>query len=197
MMTKRTRCCRCKRPQSVCYCHTIKEIPNSWPVHILQHPRESGHGIGTAGIAALSLTNCTLQVGDKFTHASLAVDTQKAVLIYPSDDAVSLETLQEKSPQTLIFLDATWRKSHRMLLESPVLQGLPKVGLQVKQLSRYRIRKSKYASSLSTLEAIAHCLSFIENNEEKYSPLLRSMDWMIEKQISLMGEEVFKRNYFK
>jgi DTW domain-containing protein YfiP len=84
-----------------------------------------------------------------------------------------------------------------MLMESPELQTLPTVGLQPDQASRYRIRKSKFEASLSTVEAIAHCLAFLEQDEKKYLPLLHTMDWMIEKQISLMGAEVFERNYRK
>jgi len=186
---------RCLRPSSVCYCHTLRQINNVWPVYILQHPRESKHAIGTARIAQLSLGACSLQVGECFSLAEAAIDPLQSVLIYPGDDADSLESLSCSSPQTLIFLDASWRKSHRMLMESPQLQALPKIGLQPNSKSRYRIRKSKSAQSLSTLEAIVLALSCLEQDEEKYSPLLESMDWMIEKQIEWMGEAVFKKNY--
>lgn len=192
---KRTSCSRCLRPSAVCYCHTLRHINNFWPVSILQHPREVKHAIGTARIAELSLGACRLQVGERFTLAEAAIDPLQSVLIYPGGDAGSLGSLSCSVPQTLIFLDASWRKSHRMLMESPQLQALPKIGLQPKGKSRYRIRKSKYAQSLSTLEAIVLALSCLEQDEEKYSPLLESMDWMIEKQIELMGEAVFKKNY--
>ncbi|MBV1874649.1 MAG: DTW domain-containing protein [Gammaproteobacteria bacterium] len=194
-MTKRASCPHCKRPVRVCYCHTIQQVDNQWPVHILQHPREAKHAIGTAGIAALSLNNCQLQQGENFTLNSMGLETRQAVLIYPGEDAESLELLRNDLPKTLVFLDASWRKSHRMLMESPELQGLVKIGLQSELASRYRIRKSKYAESLSTLEAIAHVLACLESDEAKYMPLLNSMDWMIEKQISLMGEDVYRRNY--
>ena len=194
-MKTRATCSRCKRPMRVCYCHTLKQLDNHWPVHILQHPGESQHGIGTAGIAFLSLMNSQLQVGESFTSDSITVDLKNAVLIYPGEDANSLDILRSDLPQTLIFMDASWRKSYRMLMESPDLQALPKVGLKPESVSRYRIRKSRYNASLSTVEAIAYTLGFLERNKEKYLPLLNCMDWMIEKQISLMGEEVFRRNY--
>ena len=194
-MTKRERCLRCKRPLRVCYCHTIKQVDNLWPVHILQHPLEAKHAVGTAAIAALSLNNCRLQRGEHFTLSEIGLNEQQCVLIYPGEDAGSLKVLQNELPKSLIFLDASWRKSHRMLMESPELQELPKIALQPEQASRYRIRKSKYAESLSTLEAITHALSYLESDDKKYKSLLSSMDWMIEKQISLMGEKVFKQNY--
>lgn len=197
---KRSTCLHCHRPLPVCYCHTLKQIANFWPVHILQHPRESKHAIGTANIAALSLTNCKLQIGENFTRESISTDEHQAVLIYPGKDAGSLASLkiqadESQAPQTLIFLDASWRKSRRMLMESPELQSLPKISLHPGHVSRYRIRKSKHPDSLSTLEAIVHTLAVLEQEEEKYLPLLQSMDWMIEKQISLIGEAVFKKNY--
>ena len=197
---KRSSCLQCKRPLSVCYCHTIKRIDNHWPVFILQHPHESKHAIGTANIVELSLTKCKLQVGENFNRESLPVDEHQAVLIYPGEDAEPLEVLNTQTSQiqqtkTLVFLDASWRKSYRMLMESPVLQALPKITLHPTQVSRYQIRKSKLPHSLSTLEAVVHTLAGLEKNEGKYLPLLQSMDWMIEKQIELMGEEVFKKNY--
>ncbi|MBQ0721488.1 MAG: DTW domain-containing protein [Gammaproteobacteria bacterium] len=197
---KRQSCSRCQRPVAQCFCHTLQQRDNRWPVRILQHPGESGHAIGTARIAALSLSHCQLDIGENFSRASLFTDNstgagQNAVLIYPGEDATPLASLQTKEPQTLIFLDASWRKSRRMLMESPALQALPKVALQPGHASRYRIRKSKQRDSLSTLEAIVHSLAFLEQDEEKYLPLLHSMDWMIDQQIALMGEAVFTKNY--
>jgi len=194
-MKKRSTCLRCKRPSSVCYCHTIQLVDNHWPVHILQHRREAKHAIGTSAIAALSLSHCQLQVGESFTLQSMAMDVSKAVLVYPGEGAGTLDAVERGAPQTLVFMDASWRKSHRMLMESPELQALPRVGLRLDQASRYRIRKSKFVASLSTVEAIVHCLAFLEQDKKKYLPLLHTMDWMIDKQISLMGAEVFERNY--
>ncbi len=194
-MSKRATCSDCNRPTSVCYCHTLKPVDNHWPVCILQHPSESKHAMGTATIAARSLINCQLHKGEHFALNSLGSNAQQAVLVYPGEETVSLDSLQQGEPKTVIFLDASWRKSYRMLMESPELKTLPKVSLQPTQPSRYRIRKSKQSNSLSTLEAIAYTLGALEQNDEKYLPLLHSMDWMIEKQISLMGAAVFSRNY--
>ena len=82
-----------------------------------------------------------------------------------------------------------------MLLESPALMQLPKVSFQPETVSRYRIRKEPDQYALSTLEAIVYALSVLEGNADTYKPLLDSMDWMIEKQIELMGKDVFEKNY--
>jgi len=72
---------------------------------------------------------------------------------------------------------------------------LPRVSFQPETVSRYRIRKEPDEYALSTLEAIVYALSVLEGNVDTYQPLLDSMDWMIEKQIELMGRDVFERNY--
>jgi len=197
---KRSICSRCTRPVKVCYCHTLSAVHNRWPIHILQHPKESKHPIGTARIAELSLSQCILQVGEKFTLESIRnirSEFNDFVVVYPGEDSMSIESLDPLYTKTLIFLDASWRKSRRMLYESPELMALPKVGIHPKKASHYRIRKAPDTNSLSTLEAIVYTLSVLENNGEvgEFSSLLNSMDWMIEKQIELMGRGVFERNY--
>ena len=200
---KRSICTQCKRPLKVCYCHTIQHINNRWPIHILQHPAESKHAIGTARIASLSLKQCQLQVGENFDDEALEsviseevnAEVGQPLLVYPGEHSQDLAELDPLQPQPLIFIDASWRKSRRMLLESPALMQLPKVSFQPETVSRYRIRKEPDEYALSTLEAIVYALSVLEGNADTYQPLLDSMDWMIEKQIELMGRGVFEKNY--
>ncbi len=195
---KRSICTACKRPLKVCYCHTIQHVENRWPIHILQHPAESKHAIGTARIASLSLNQCQLQVGESFDDEALVSvisDGAQPLLVYPGEQSQDLAELNPFLPRPLVFIDASWRKSRRMLLESPALMQLPKVSFQPQTVSRYRIRKEPDEYALSTLEAIVYALSVLEGNADTYLPLLDSMDWMIEKQIELMGRDVFEKNY--
>ncbi len=195
---KRSICTACKRPLKVCYCHTIQHVENRWPIHILQHPAESKHAIGTARIASLSLNQCQLQVGESFDDEALVSvisDGAQPLLVYPGEQSQDLAELNPFLPRPLVFIDASWRKSRRMLLESPALMQLPKVSFQPQTVSRYRIRKEPDEYALSTLEAIVYALSVLEGNADTYLPLLGSMDWMIEKQIELMGRDVFENNY--
>ena len=106
-----------------------------------------------------------------------------------------MQQLQAESPRPLVFLDGTWRKTKAMYLQSPLLQSLPLVQLQLAHPSRYRIRKEPNAMAMSTIEAIALLLGELEADDEKYQPLLNSMDWIIDYQIKAMGKTVFNRNY--
>jgi DTW domain-containing protein YfiP len=193
---KRQTCDQCKRPTSHCYCRTIKHINNLWPVHILQHKLEDKHPLGTARIARLSLAHCDIHpLTDE--RLDLPILDSKPLLIYPGEDAQDIDTIDKNTIRPLIFIDATWRKSRRVLYENPKLNELDKVSFTPNFKSRYRIRKEPKDNFVSTLEAIAHVLSVLEGDNKKYEPMLRSMDYIIETQIANMGEETFHKHYLE
>lgn len=207
-MPPRARCPRCQRPSLLCYCAQLPtaSLHNHWPVTILQHPQESRHALGTARIAQLGLRDCRLIVGDSETlQAEVArlVASERVALIYPGADSQPLSVLREQPPQRLLFIDATWRKSRRLLLDSAWLAALPRYHLESSPPSRYRIRKEPHSEALSTLEAIVYALTFleravegcVESDENKYTPLLQIMDGLIDEQIRAMGPETFAKNY--
>lgn len=187
----RRECCpRCTRPLSVCYCAQIESVANRWPVAILQHPRESRHAVGTARIAALSLARCELsELREAFSPEP------GDVLVYPGDRARPLDELTTDSPRRLVFLDASWRKSRRMLHEQPALAGLPRYHLVDVPASRYRIRREPDPGFLSTVEAVVLTLEQVERSPGRYQALLRVMDWMIDQQIRHMGESTYHQHY--
>lgn len=191
-MRSRSYCPRCARPLPVCYCALIRPVDNRWPVRILQHHRESGHAIGTARIAALSLARCDLDVlqGD-------FLPAPDEVLVYPGTDARPLDELIEGPPRQLLFLDASWRKSRRILYEQPALAALPRYCLAEVPLSRYRIRREPEQGFLSTVEAVVLALETLERGPGRYHSLLRVMDWMIDQQIHFMGDAVYRRHYLE
>ena len=195
---KRPSCAHCNSPLNRCLCHTISTIDNHWPVHILQHSNESNHAVGTAKIAQLSLRQCELNIS-KITveHECVikAILAAKPILVFPTAKSAPLESIDTNNARPLIFLDATWRKAKRMYLESELLQSLPTAHLQAASLPAYKIRKSPSSKALSTIEAIAETLSALEDDAKKYQPLLASMSWMIERQIELMGDATYQKNY--
>lgn len=207
-MPPRARCPRCQRPSLRCYCAQLPSpaLQNHWPVTILQHPQESRHALGTARIAQLGLSDCALLVGDAETwlaEVARQFAEEGIALIYPGADSQPLSVLREQPPRRLLFIDATWRKSRRILLESAWLAALPRYHLESPPASRYRIRKEPHGEALSTLEAVVHALAFlegaaegdVESGENKYAPLLQVMDGLVDEQIRAMGPETFAKNY--
>jgi len=196
-MIKRMLCQRCERPINVCYCQNITTLENQWPVYIFQYFKENKYALGTARIAKLSLNNCNIFPSNHQEYQK-QLDTlflQSPLLIFPGKDSIPLTSLSLSKPKPLIFLDGTWRKTRRLLHESPQLESFVKVSFETNRLSRYRIRKAPSLFSVSTLEAIVYVLSYLENEPTKYQSLLNSMDLMINKQIEMMGETTFKKNY--
>ncbi len=140
----------------------------------------------------MSLADCRLHEWSGGDPA--AVDG--CALIYPGHQARPLAELTA-APRPLLFLDATWRKSRRMLHESALLARLPRYGLERTPASRYRIRRQPRTDGVSTLEAIVLALEQLEQAPGKYHPMLEVMDWMVERQIECMGETTYRRNYLK
>jgi DTW domain-containing protein len=180
-------------------------VDNVWPVRILQDRRESKHAMGTARIAKLSLRSCELTVLDAdkpelgATREAISQCLNSAagqpVLIYPGVDALPLQQLTEGPVRPLIFLDASWRRSRLILHTCPALASLPRYGLTTNMQSRYRIRKAPESGALSTLEAIVMALGILDGGTERFDPLLKVMDWMVDQQINAMGDAVYRANY--
>ena len=154
--------------------------------------------MGTANIAALSLSNCRVIDVERVEDNESLVSLLKQVgtyLVYPSQTSCEMSSLTqpESSIKQLVFLDGTWRKTRRLYFESPLMQSLPAVHFENLQ-GRYRIRKAKEQNAVSTLEAVTHALTLLEP-EKDFKSILKTMDWMIDRQIETMGDEVYKYNY--
>lgn len=181
----------------------LPHIYSEWPVLILQESRELRHPLGTARMAAMSLENSELQTislnpenRDEACRIINNLLARKPVLIYPGQQAQPVSDLRDGAAhRPLLFIDASWRKSRRLLHEFPALAALP--GYQLTDLadSRYRIRREPTVGAVSTLEAITATLGVLEQDPLKFRPLLRAMDWMVDQQITHMGEDVYASNY--
>ena len=78
-----------------------------------------------------------------------------------------------------MVLDATWRKSRKMLHLSPGLQRLPRLTLDDVPASRYAIRKAHKPGQLSTLEATCAALAQLEGDAARWQPLLHAFDGLV------------------
>jgi DTW domain-containing protein YfiP len=96
-----------------------------------------------------------------------------------------LEPAQLVHPETLrlVVLDATWRKSRKMLHLSPGLQRLPRLALDEVPAGRYAIRKAHAPGQLSTLEATCAALAQLESKAERWQPLLAAFDAFVAGQM--------------
>ena len=194
----RSTCPTCLRAQSACICGWITPLVHRVQVVILQHPMELTQAKGSGRLLHLSLPRSHLLVGETFDAAQLhdvwmhnTSEHQRAVLLYPStqDDPQLLpattapdEWLQDPASLCLVVLDATWRKSRKMLHLNPWLQQLPRMALSDPPASRYYIRKAHGAHQLSTLEATCAALAQLEGQADLCAPLLNAFDGFVAQQ---------------
>lgn len=203
--SSRKQCPSCRRPAGYCYCSRITVVNNRIPVFILQDKRESRHALGTARMAALSLKHAEIAEVDPDRpeeHADVLArgfsqPLASPLLLYPG----GLEPRMAASgfahtPPELLVIDADWKRSRRMLHVFPQLAALPRISLSNLPGSRYRIRKEPGPNAVSTLEAIVATLQQLEPGRD-FTPLLATMDWVIDQQIARMGQGVFEANYIK
>ena len=114
------------------------------------------------------------------------------VLLYPptpQDDetpALDLERLKDPSRVRLVVLDATWRKSRKMLHLNPLLRRLPRLSLDEAPASNYLIRKAHKPGQLSTLEATCAALAQLEGDAGRYQTLLKAFDGFVAQQLAFV-----------
>ncbi|MBR7635608.1 tRNA-uridine aminocarboxypropyltransferase [Janthinobacterium lividum] len=198
---KRARCPACLRAASSCICRWIAPVSHAVEVLILQHPLEVHNAKGSARLLHLSLPNSRMLTGEQFapdTLAELLADKHN-VLLYPDtpgdrslgiapppalDPAILLDPARFSARLRLVVLDATWRKSRKMLYLNPPLQQLPRLPLRDTPASHYLIRKAHAPDQLSTLEATCYALMQLEQDADRFVPLIAAFDGFVAQQLS-------------
>ena len=193
----RPQCPRCLRPITHCLCALIPSLDSRTRILLLQHPSEVNHALNTARLAALGLNNAQLVVGEVFDDLATLLNPPgyQARLLFPADDAQSLQTYTPSDqPLLLIVPDGTWRKARKLLHLNPLLAALPRVTLAGESVSRYRLRKAPGPGALSTVEAIVQALQVLEA-PTSFDALLKPFDALIDGQIAAMGAAVYEKNH--
>lgn len=193
---KRARCPTCLRAQSACICRWITHVAPRAALLVLQHPLEVANAKNSARLLHLSVAGSRLAVGEAFDRAELDAllhaDGRVPVLLYPDtpgDPSLPapppFEALEAQQLR-LVLLDATWRKSRKMLYLNPALQALPRLALVDVAPSNYRIRKAHAPHQLSSLEAAALALAQLEGDDAALRPLFDAFDGFVQQQAAYM-----------
>ena len=188
---KRARCAPCLRAQSACICRWITKVEPRAALLVLQHALEVANAKNSARLLHLSVAGSVLAVGEAFDggelEALLHADGRVPVLLYPDTpgdaglpapppfEAMDAQRLR------LVVLDATWRKSRKMLYLNPGLQALPRLALQGDlPASRYgALRKAHAPGQLSTLEAAACALQRLAPAGPSLQPLRDALEGLL------------------
>jgi DTW domain-containing protein YfiP len=177
---RRAACARCLRPQATCLCALVRPTAHRTEVLVLQHPQEQRQAKNSVALLRLSLAHCEVVVGERFAPEVLQALLQRpghdTRLLYPDVTAAPAPpspAVSASAPLRLVVLDATWRKSLRMLLEHPALAALPRLSLDAPAPTRYRsIRAARRVDQVSTLEATVQALAMLEGPSFHAAPLL-------------------------
>jgi len=159
---------------------------------ILQHPLEVGNAKNSARLLHLCVSGSVMATGEAFDAGvldnMLYAEGRTPVLLYPATPGDAGLPVPPSMPMLpvdalrLVLLDATWRKSRKMLYLNPALQRLPRLGLTDVAPSNYRIRKAHAPHQLSSLEAAAQALGQLEDAPGHFSPLLDAFDGFVAQQ---------------
>jgi DTW domain-containing protein YfiP len=197
MNQKRLLCNQCQLAMANCICKFAVSIDNPVELLVLQHPKETSEAKNTIRLLQLCTQNMQVITGEKFEHeeifANLYHDQKIPLLLYPETKeltALGLATPAalpdlsniELSRIRLVLIDATWKKSRKMLYLNPSLQNLPRLPLQNLPDSLYSIRKAHNQNQLSSLEACCYAWRQLENNPSAHSELLTAFVGFVEQQ---------------
>ncbi len=181
---RRAACPRCLRPLPTCLCALAQPTAHRTEVLVLQHPQEQRQAKNSVALLRLSLADCEVVVGERFEagvlRSLLHRPGRHTRLLYPDVPAAPAPPAHatiDDAPLRLVVIDATWRKSLRMLIEHPALAALPRLSLAAPPPTRYRaIRAARRADQVSTLEATVHALALLEGPSFDAAPLLDAFD---------------------
>ena len=193
---RRRVCATCLRAQTACICQWIAPVAPQASLLVLLHPLEVGNAKNSGRLLHLCVAGSALAVGETFDadllNALLHADGRTPVLLYPetADDRnlpapPPLPSLAAPALR-LVVLDATWRKSRKMLYLNPTLQRLPRLALRDVAPSNYRIRKAHAPHQLSSLEAAELALGQLEGDREAFRPLFEAFDRFVQQQAAFM-----------
>ena len=182
----RARCAACALPSRACVCALVARVSNRVDVLVLQHPDEASEAKGSARLLALGLARCRVVVGEVFEPAALApLLVTGSALLYPDVTAAPVAAVEGAAVTQLVVLDATWRKSLRMLHGNPLLQELPRWALRSPPAGRYApLRRARRTDQLSTLEATCAALADIEGDAVRYATLLEAFDGFVADRLA-------------
>jgi DTW domain-containing protein YfiP len=193
---ERTLCCRCLKPQALCYCAQVKSFRSRVRIVLLQHPLERKKTVGTARMTHLCIENSLLVPGIDFdrnpvVNQLLEDPENHCVVLYPGPGAknISLPEFQDSKTwvpenKTLVIfvVDGTWPCAKRMLRRSPKLLSIPQICFTPSKQSEYRFRRQPEEHCLSTIEAV-HVMLEILDPSVNSGHLLELFRTLVDQQV--------------
>jgi DTW domain-containing protein YfiP len=182
---------------------SVEPIINRLFVLILQHPQERKEALATAASTRALLSRAELVVGLSWPNLSQAlgrpIDSKRWAVLYlgsarPAASGDQREVIavdRDGEPAAdqdgmlhgidgVVVLDGTWKEAKTLWWRNPWLLKLRRLVLNPQRKSRYgRIRREPRREALSTLEAVALLLKYLDGGPEVEARLLGALDRLI------------------
>jgi DTW domain-containing protein YfiP len=205
MSTRRPRCPRCDKPELLCICDRVRQVPTRLRVVILQHPREDDRALGTARLVQLTLPNAEIRIGLSWASLDQALGqrgterdrwavltTARPPAALPARVAAEHVVLVSRRGELLdpqvhaldgvIVLDGSWSQAKTLWWRNAWLLKLPRIVLRPKEPSMYgRLRREPRREWVSTLEAIADVLPALGEPELARDSLRRLLRTLLQR----------------
>src|SRR5712672_2908077 len=184
-------CPRCLKPQPLCVCDSVTQVPSRLSLLILQHPQEQDRALGTARLTAMHFKDAVVKIGLSWPSLSKALGrkvedpSRWAVLYLGSAKVADLDTDAEivainrkgeieahqrailSDIEGIVLLDGTWSQAKALWWRNAWMLKCQRVVLGPKRPSRYgKLRKEPRTDGLSTIEAAAMLLAGLEKRPD-------------------------------
>ena len=159
-------CDQCRYPRNTCLCQFVEPIELPVRVIVIQHGKEASHAKNTIRLAKLVSPQIEVVNTDEedVVNNLLAMLIQdNSLLVYPSESSSPIEeiNLHNQLFDTIIILDGSWRQAYSIWQSFPKMRKLQQVHFKNPPTQKYRIRKSKKQSQLSSIEALAYSVDVL------------------------------------
>lgn len=157
--------------RSLCVCALMPMLQTRTRIVLVLHCFEDRKTTNTGRLAASCLVNSEVVLRGEPGVAAPAphIPSESSAVLFPSAQALPLEELvasrSASTPLTLVVPDGSWRQASRVLHRMPSLRGIPCVRLPPGPPSSYQLRHSGHLDRISTLEAVARALGYLEGPE--------------------------------
>lgn len=158
-----------------CICHAIPKLDLKTKLVLVVHHRELKRTTNTGRLATHALVNSEIYIRGEGREAldlsSLLSEDYESYVLYPSDDALDIESIRPTKPVQLIVSDGNWRQAGKLHRRHPEISHLPRVRINEKNLAKNHLRREHFEDGFSTIEAIAIAMGSLEGTDIKESIL--------------------------
>lgn len=170
-------CQRCHKARKACVCAWLSAVRGP-RLHFHVHPRELVRVRSTGWLA-----HCMAEGSGYASEGTPEPDLEGWVLLFPGEGSVPWSAAGRF--RGVVVPDGTWEECRAMILRSPQLARLPRIGLQGDYQGRFQVRRPPWSGALCTVEAVG--LLLLEMGFPDGQRCLDLLHFLNERELALSG----------